>query len=64
MKGSRKTKAVLQILQNLKTSHEEMEEMLKSRRHKKLTKKLPQTSSPANGTNFEEVFIEKIEQRN
>ena len=40
MKGSRKTKTALKISQDLKTSREEMEEMLKNRRHKKLTKKL------------------------
>ena len=64
MKGSRKTKTALKISQDLKTSREEMEEMLKNRRHKKLTKKLSQTSSLVDGTNFEEVLIEKIEQRN
>ena len=43
-----------------------MEEMLNNRRHKKLTKKLPkgQTTSPKDGTNFEKVLIEKMEQHN
>ena len=43
-----------------------MEEMLNSRRHKKLTKKLPkgQTTSPKDGTNFEKVLVEKMEPHN
>ena len=40
-----------------------MEEILNNRRHKKVTKKLPkgQTSWSTDGTNFEEVLIEKME---
>ena len=43
-----------------------MEEMLNNRRHKKLTKKLRkgQTTSPKDGTNFEKVLAEKMEQHN
>ena len=43
-----------------------MEEMLNNRRHKKLTKKLPkgQTTSLKDGTNFEKVLIQKMEQHN
>ena len=43
-----------------------MEKMLNNRRHKKLTKKLEkgQTTSPKDGTNFEKVLIEKMEQHN
>ena len=60
MKGSRKN------FTGSKTSREQMEEMLNNRRHKKLTKKLPkgQTTSPKDGTNFEKVLIEKMEQHN
>ena len=49
-----------------KTSREQMEEMLNNRRHRKLTKKLPKgpTTSPKDGTNFEKVLIEKMEQHN
>ena len=43
-----------------------MEEILNNRRQKKPTKKLlkGQTSSPKDGTNFENVLIEKMEQHN
>ena len=49
-----------------KTSREQMEEMLNKRRHKKLAKKLPkgQTTSLKDGTNFEKVLIEGMEQHN
>ena len=49
-----------------KASLEQMEEILNNRRHKKLTRKLrkDQASLSKDGTNFEEVLIEKMEQDN
>ena len=66
MKDSRKKALRALHFAGSKPSCEQMEELLNNRRHKKLTKKLPkrQTTSPNDGTNFEEVLIEKMEQHN
>ena len=61
MKSSRK-KIPRFTFHGIETSHKQIEEMLNNRRHKKRTKKLSkgQTTSPKDGTNFENVLVEKM----